>query len=342
MNKNEALHRIENCLYRPVGALLGVAILSSVGISADRTIDRSHLPKVTLEQAELSPATTSDTWHLELPDHASTGETPDPTTVPAPILAPPLTGETVPATSLQAAEAPQPELSDCPAEWEMVSQGICYTNQAGFHIARVDLGDPNISICPAYTAGPDHLGTLREAAERMNAVVAINASFFQDRRALGPLACDGKWVSDDPFSLPVLEYRTDGTSHNQTTEEALAADVTVMRFAVSGSHILVSDGQPVVDFGEDNVDYTLYGHHNRTAIGIDDNHYLFMVVTAAGNTVTMPELAQFMSSFLHVRFAENLDGGKSRAMEVQGESVVQGADAKEQMIATGLFAETNP
>jgi len=337
---------------RLLGVTIGFLTIADLAVVADvdRLSSSNNSPASVVAEGRMLPSPHKATLPAETVPTTTIYQAPSTTTTTPPettttTTQPPeiLTAEptTSPSESiLPAAEAPLAELQPCPVEWEVIKKGICYAKQEGFHILRVDLTDPNISVCPAYTVGPGRLGGVSEAAEQMDAVAAVNSSFFtKDGWPLGPLACNGQWVSDDSFSQEVLEYHTDGTTQIRTAEETLAADVTALRFAVSGSHYVVNDGQVGEDFGPDNETGTLYGRHNRTAIGIDDKDFLFMAVTERDNKVTMPELAQFMGS-LGTGFAINVDGGGSSQLYLNGESLVY-SNENERRISTGLFVIVN-
>ncbi len=357
MEKRKTLENVGNSLLRPTGALLGITLLAGTVAAAERGFPEEP-QQVMVERSDDSPefagpeviipTIPNSVPYIEQEEAVATSIVTEPaptTTLPlelpqnptAPVAPPVVT--TVPVTApapVPAALVLDQSTSDCPIGWSKASEDVCYTKQAGFHVVQVDASDQAVSICPAYTSEPGRLGRLDSAAQRLESAVAINSSFFYDNgRALGPLACAGQWLSQDTFPQIVFAYYNDGAVTLQPTEQALQADVTRVRFAVSGSHALVQGGQVQQDFGKDNQDGVLYKPHARTAIGMNESSQLYMAVTEAGNKVTMPEMAQFMGS-LGVREALNLDGGGSSQMHVQNQNLVDRAE-NERAISTGLF-----
>ena len=257
---------------------------------------------------------------------------PTPTTLPPPPPPPKPTPTTLPPP-------PPPEIpANCPEGWKGLHWSVCYTRQDDFHIMRIDLNDPNVSVRPAFVEGPGSLGKLSEATKRLGALVAVNLSFFlPDGQALGPIASEGQWINQDPTPQQVLVLHTDNTVHMRHSEEALGEDVSTVKFALPGSHCLVRDGQIIEDFGVDNEKSILYGHHRRTSVALDRENRLYLVATNHGKT--MPELARFMGG-LGISYAINVDGGGSRQMNKHGEIVTAMSD-EEREISTGLFVFTS-
>ena len=357
MEQKEILKRVERVLLKPTCALLGITLLTGMATAAEQNLTEETPAHPTLGRSALVLDTPQDII-LEKPaaEPANIVEN-APATAPSTTVTIPAPAEEVrkeniqiseeaipvtlpPETTLPPVEEVAVAPSTCPDDWGELSTNVCYSEQANYHVVRVDLADPNVSVCPAYIDSPGRLGSLSKAAWQMGAVAATNASFFfKNGRNLGPLACEGQWISKDNFPEIVFSYRNDGTVTTQPTNEALASDVGSVRFAVSGSHVLVNNGEVQQDFGKDNKDGVLYKRHHRTAIGVDNENYLFMAVTENGNEVTMPELARFLGS-LGTRMAINLDGGGSSQMDIYGKNVAdRGSDERE--LSTGLFVVPN-
>lgn len=225
--------------------------------------------------------------------------------------------------------------------WEPIIEGICYAKSREFdsdiYMARIDLNNPNLKVLPAFTSTPGSFDTLSNGANRMGAVIAINASFFLGSRTVGPVVADGQLIHPDNFPQQVIMLHTDGSIHIHPSDGALAEDPTTMHFALSGSHALVTDGVVTSDFGPDNENGVLYKRHPRTAVGIDKNGFFYMVVIdgrrpPASQGVTMPELAGFIGR-LGVEDAVNLDGGGSAEMVALGGVVNKPSDGEERRIS---------
>jgi hypothetical protein len=102
-------------------------------------------------------------------------------------------------------------------------------------------------------------------------------------------------------------------------------------FAVGGSHLLIEDGEP----GE--LDSRLSGRHPRTAIGIDEEGFVYLVVVdgRSSNSVgmTLVELQQYLSGLGLVN-AINLDGGGSSTMVLQQSVMNTPSDGRERAVAS--------
>ncbi len=101
-------------------------------------------------------------------------------------------------------------------------------------------------------------------------------------------------------------------------------------FMVGGSHVLIQDGEP------SELDSHLSGRHPRTAIGIDDEGFVYFVVvdgrSSASVGMTLGELQQYLSQLGLVN-AINLDGGGSSTMVLQQSVMNTPSDGRERPVA---------
>jgi hypothetical protein len=182
---------------------------------------------------------------------------------------------------------------------------------------------------------------LINSAPASNGLALFNA-YWGTELSLGVDGCYGLFAPTDPtmstayqFScgaienipLRVGEFVLVGTGEaaewiEQNIEQPLtfstSSPIPGVDFAVGGSHVLIEDGQP----GE----FSSYsgGRHPRTAIGADNDGFVYFVVVDGRSTVsvgmTLAELQQYLSQ-LGLVDAINLDGGGSSTMVLQ-QSVV--------------------
>lgn len=232
------------------------------------------------------------------------------------------------------------EPAKCAVQWETLNKGICFTKfreyDSDIFVVRADLKGPNVSVHPSFVAGPDKLGKLNEAVKREGATAASNASFFVGTHPLGILVDSGRLIYKDNSPQQVLIVHNDNSAEILPTEQALRKDPATMKFALSGSHVLVQNGITTTDFGPDKGGM-LYDQHPRTAIGIDKDGMLFMVVVdgrrSKSRGLNMPELAKVMRR-LGVTVAINLDGGKSTQMSLENEGTVNNPSNGDQNLST--------
>jgi hypothetical protein len=110
-----------------------------------------------------------------------------------------------------------------------------------------------------------------------------------------------------------------------------ASPIPDVGFAVGGSHLLIEDGEP----GE--LDSRLSGRHPRTAIGIDDEGFVYFVVvdgrSADSVGMTLVELQEYLSELGLVN-AMNLDGGGSSTMVLQQSVMNTPSGGRERAVAS--------
>ena len=108
--------------------------------------------------------------------------------------------------------------------------------------------------------------------------------------------------------------------------------VNGLDFVVGGSHMLL----PNIDT---HPGYRVDGRQPRTAIGADDDGWLYLVVvdgrSASSVGMTIPELASYAKSVGATR-AINLDGGGSSTIVVQGRVWNDPSDGRERGVASGV------
>lgn len=260
------------------------------------------------------------------------------------------TNNTSPQPEMSPAEPKNVEQSKCINEWEKLSDGVCFTQFREYgsdvYAVRVDLKNPKVSVRPSFVEGPGRLGRLRDSAERQDATAAMNLSFFTaDGHPIGPIFVDGKWIHTDPSPQQVLIVNKDNTSGILPTKQALTKDTSQMKFALSGSHVLVHNGIATENFGTDNAGQVLEGHHPRTAIGVDtEGHFYMVVVDGRSNKspgVTMSELRGIMKDKFNVDNATAHDGGGSTRLYVKKDNkkgeIRNNPSNRSREIATGVF-----
>jgi hypothetical protein len=246
-----------------------------------------------------------------------------------------------------AAKPKQVESPKCNNGWEQLRKGVCLAKfreyGSDLYVVRADLKDPKVSVRPAFVAGPGRLGRLKYSAQKQDAIAAINASFFQGGRALGPIAFDGNWIYTDPSPQQVLIVNKDNTVKIIPTEQALTKDPTQMKFALSGSHVLVQNGIPIADFGPDNKECFLNCKQPRSAIGVDAEGYFYMVVvdgrSRKSSGMTVPELSGVMGE-MGVSDGALVDGGGSTRLYAKGE-IYNNPSSDSRKISIGVFVTAN-
>ena len=139
--------------------------------------------------------------------------------------------------------------------------------------------------------------------------------------------------------LKVGEFVLVGTGEaadwmRQNMEHPLTLTTSVptasVQFMVGGSHVLIRDSEPS-ELGSD-----LGGRHPRTAIGIDNEGFVYFLVVDGRSTasvgMTLPELQRYLSQLGLVN-AINLDGGGSSTMVLQESVMNTPSDGRERAVA---------
>jgi|LSQX01.1.fsa_nt_gb exopolysaccharide biosynthesis protein len=176
--------------------------------------------------------------------------------------------------------------------------------------------------------GQDKFGTYREKvsdmAERMDAVIAINADYYgynTDKK--GILIRNGLVYRDEPERDGVAFLKNGEMivfDESEYTAEELLAMGAIHTF--SFGPILVKDGEVYSDLTSEERVNT---RNPRTAIGmLEPYHFIFVVVDGRApgysDGVTMENLAELMKN-LGCQTAYNFDGGQSSSMWFNGKTI---------------------
>lgn len=208
------------------------------------------------------------------------------------------------------------------AEWQLVAPGVEYQRitrgNLDVHVARVDLRNAQLRVIASEES--DRGLTVSEFAKKRDAIIAINADYFDEQQrpiGLSAGAC-GVWTKGQPVGrnqglVGVGRKRADIQQNTMTKRWWMSG-------AVSGWPMLNKGCEPIATLPGS--DHFTRAPHPRTAVGLSKNGKTMYFVVADGRrpTVpgpTLPELAQFMDE-LGACSAMNLDGGGSSAMWVDG------------------------
>ncbi len=225
----------------------------------------------------------------------------------------------------------------CPEGWTVLHRSVCYergtlTGPVITHVVRVGIRDPEIQL-NIESGSPAPVS--RRAGD---AVAAANASFFNPGGdPVGPLIKGEEWVYNDSELAQVIALNEDNSSDVMLSRNLNSLEG--IRLGLSGSHKLIDEGRLVHDFGPDNSSRLLFGRHPRTAVGVDDNKFLYIFVVdgrcSCSIGMTMPGLRDFIASF-DVDNAINLDGGRSSTLVTEGEVVNRPSGGYEAPVAVAL------
>lgn len=195
------------------------------------------------------------------------------------------------------------------ASWKTIANGVEYqdiaksllTPWSHIHTFRIDLNLNKLSIIAAKNLGKE-LTSVDEVADKTQSILAINAGFFDDRfqplglrvsqfQQLKPLKNISWWgvFSIQHNTAKISSFRNFNKS--SSTEFAIQA----------GPRLLVGGMIPKLKAGS----------AQRTAIGIQNNHTIIILVTDNAPLSTQ-DLAELMNAPpLSCTDAINLDGGSS-------------------------------
>ena len=157
--------------------------------------------------------------------------------------------------------------------------------------------------------------TISSMANRLNAVLAINASGFyaKTNKPMGTVVRNGELISlDSAYTEEILSLQSDGNLNFTTvnTEEEFNSGDIEQTFTFGP--ILIRDGQAT--------QLSDKSRHPRTAIGqLNDNRYVIVVVEGrmeGADGMTLNELQQIFLN-LGCKTAYNLDGGGSSTLIVR-------------------------
>jgi len=227
--------------------------------------------------------------------------------------------------------------------WAPVAPGIEYLHLErdgiDVHLAGVNLDMRSLEV--VATAADERGLTVSEFAARRNAVVAINADYFDT--ALQPIGLamgDGAvWARADE-RVRRQEVVGVGGRHVEIFPrgEPLREPQPWMTGAVSGWPAIVADCAPVA--GLPGSDFFTRAPHPRTAVGLSRDGRRLILLVADGRRegvpgLTLPELAELMA-WHGACTAVNLDGGGSSALWLGNRIVNRPSDGVERRVANHL------
>lgn len=234
---------------------------------------------------------------------------------------------------------------DALAEWERIGPGVEYQKftDSGLvaHVTRVDLDDDRIRL---ITSNESEKGMrTSDWAKRKNALVAINADFFDEKHKPIGLAIGGcgSWSGTS-------DTRREGVVAIGEDRLEIRAQSHVMdpvpgwvEQAVSGWPLLVDGCRAFGSSALPGSDAFTRSPHPRTAVGLSgDTRTLYLVVVDGRLEgipgVTLAELAEFMQDQLGVCTAINLDGGGSSVLVIDEQIRSTPSDGRERWVANHL------
>lgn len=226
------------------------------------------------------------------------------------------------------------------AQWRLVAPGVEYQRitrgNLDVHVARVDLRNAQLRVIASEES--DRGLTVSEFAKKRQAIIAINADYFDEQQrpiGLSAGAC-GVWTKGQPVG------RRQGLVGVGRRRAEIQRNTMKKRWwmsgAVSGWPMLNKDCEPIAQLPGS--DFFTRAPHPRTAVGLSKNGKTMYFVVADGRrpTVpgpTLPELAAFMDE-LGACSAMNLDGGGSSALWLEDAIVNQPSDGTERKVGNHL------
>ncbi len=206
------------------------------------------------------------------------------------------------------------------ADWQRVSPGVDYQRVTrgtiDVHVARIDLRNARLRVIASEES--DRGLTVSEFAKKKNAIIAINADYFDEQQrplGLSAGAC-GVWTAGEKIGrrqglVGVGKRRAEIQQNTMTKKRWMSG-------AVSGWPLLNKGCAPLATLPGS--DFFTLAPHPRTAVGLSKSGRTMYIVVADGRRegvpgMTLPELAAFMDE-LGACVAMNLDGGGSSAMWV--------------------------
>ena len=208
------------------------------------------------------------------------------------------------------------------------------------HVLRID---PNRSKTLLHKAKT--LEYTSELAKKNKAIVAINAGFFEaDGSPAGALKINGKWINYPVKNRGVVGWeivnknykfyfdRLGPNMDKKGIDSTLKKDFSKSELwwekaenIAGGAPLLIYEGKILDPKSEKTFDTFIKRKYARTAIGVDGNNKLIIVVVEGGNNfswklgwrygMNLNELSNFMQS-LGCQYALNLDGGQSSTLIV--------------------------
>lgn len=228
----------------------------------------------------------------------------------------------------------------CRADWQRVAPGVEYQRMTrgtlDAHVTRIDLRDPAVRVIASEAS--DRGLTVSEFARKREAIVAINADYFDEQlRPIGlAMGACGVWTKGEKVGrkqglVGVGRRRAQIQGNTMKPRRWMTG-------AVSGWPLLNRDCEPLQDLPGS--DHFTRAPHPRTAVGLSANGRTMYFVVADGRREgvpgpTLPELAAFMDE-IGACVAMNLDGGGSSAMWVEDEIVNRPSDGAERKVGDHL------
>lgn len=230
-------------------------------------------------------------------------------------------------------------------DWLAIERGVHYREFTGdglhAYVARVDLTREDLEIIATNEAEKGQV--VSEFAKRTDAIVAINADYFDE--AMKPVGhargSDGPWKErHGTRNQPVIGFSRDRAEifRLESRESELPSWV---EHAVSGWPALIEDCTVYTAEQLPGSDHFTRAPHPRTAVGLTADGKTLYLVVADGRREGVPgptlaELGTFMKENLGVCSALNLDGGGSTEMVVEGEIVNVPSDGNERVVANHI------
>ena len=226
------------------------------------------------------------------------------------------------------------------ADWNEVAPGVEYQRitrgTIDAHVVRVDLREGKVRVIASEAS--DRGLTVSEFAKKRNAIVAINADYFNEQHwpiGLSAGAC-GTWTEGQQIGrkqglVGVGKRRAEIQQNTMKKKRWMSG-------AVSGWPLLNKDCAPLENLPGS--DHFTRAPHPRTAVGLSKNGKTMYFVVADGRRegvpgMTLPELAEFLDE-LGACVAMNLDGGGSSAMWIEDEIVNRVSDPVERKVGNHL------
>ena len=231
------------------------------------------------------------------------------------------------------------------AEWTAVADGVEYQRfdkeAMDVHVTRIDLTNPEVMIVASRQS--ERGLTVSDYAKKTNALVAINADYFDKQMkpiglAIGPC---GVWEGTADTEREGVVAVGEGRAAIYPQKEVLAEPEEWMKAAVSGWPMLVKNCAPLTATELPGSDGFTRSPHPRTAVGLSEDGTTLYFVVADGRRegvpgLTLAKLARFMAEELGACAAMNFDGGGSSAMWVADSIVNKPSDGSERRVADHL------
>ncbi|HEV7765064.1 MAG TPA: phosphodiester glycosidase family protein [Thermoanaerobaculia bacterium] len=226
------------------------------------------------------------------------------------------------------------------AEWRTVAPGIEYQRitrgTIDAHVARIDLRNAKLRVVASEAS--DRGLTVSEFAKKNDAIIAINADYFDEQMrpiGLSAGACgvwtEGRKVGRKQGLVGVGRRRAEIQQNTMKKRRWMSG-------AVSGWPLLNKGCAPLTTLPGS--DHFTRAPHPRTAVGLSKNGRTMYLVVADGRRegvpgMTLPELAEFMDE-LGACVAMNLDGGGSSAFWLEDEVVNRVSDGTERKVGNHI------